>query len=64
MRRILPHLLLIGAVMLLVLLVLSFFNPHMGFLSSDVTRVFYAVLGVVAVAEAVVSIVRDRRGDR
>ena len=59
--RVLPHLVLILAVMLLVLVVLNEFNPYMGFLSSGVTRVYYIIFAVLALALSIADAVRDRR---
>lgn len=65
MKRILllllPHLVVIGSLMLLVFLVLNEFNPYMGFLSSDVTRWFYLIYALAALSLAITSIIRSRR---
>ena len=60
--RVLPHLVVILAVMLLVFVVLNEFNPYMGFLSSEITRIFYIVFAVLALVLGVVCVARDRRG--
>ena len=60
-RRILPHALMILAALFLVLLVLNEFNPYMGFLSSDVSKLFLLAFCAVALANGVVAVIRDRR---
>ena len=62
LERFLPHLVIILAVMGLVLQVLNEFNPYMGFLSGDATRVWTLCFIVLALVNAIVSVVRDRKG--
>ena len=52
-RRCLAHLLIAMLLALAVLVVLDGYNPAMGFLNSDVTKIFYAVLCAVGLFTAV-----------
>ena len=60
-RAVLPHAVLLLAVMFLVLLVLHEFNPYMNFISSDVSRLWLLAFSILAVVHAVVCIIRDRK---
>ncbi|MBR1659664.1 MAG: hypothetical protein IJ705_05055 [Oscillospiraceae bacterium] len=60
LRAILPHAVLVLAVMFLVLLVLHEFNPYMNFIGSGVSRLWLLAFCVLAAANALVCIVRDR----
>ena len=52
-KRCLAHLLIAMLLALAVLVVLDGYNPSMGFLNSDMTKVFYLVLCVVGLFTAV-----------
>ena len=59
-RAVLPHALLVLSVMFLVLLVLHEWNPTMNFIGSSVSRIWLLGFCIVAVINAVQSIVRNR----
>ena len=61
LRAVLPHALLVLAVMFLVLLVLHEWNPTMNFIGSSVSRKWLLGFCIVAAVNAVVCIVQDRR---
>ena len=61
LRAVLPHALLVLAVMFLVLLVLHEWNPTMNFIGSSVSRKWLLGFCIVAVVNAVVCIVQDRK---
>ena len=58
---ILPHTVLVLALMFLVLLVLHEYNPYMNFIGSGVSRIWLLAFCVLAIANSVVCIVRERR---
>ena len=60
LRAALPHTVLVLAVMFLVLLVLHEYNPYMNFIGSGVSRCWLLAFCVLAIANAVVCIRRDR----
>ena len=60
-RRILPHAVMVLAVMFMVLLVLNGFNPRMGFISSDISRKWLWAFCVLALINGIVTVIRDRR---
>ena len=53
MRKCLAHLLISLLLVLAVLVILDGYNPAMGFLNSDVSKVFYTVLCAVGLFAAV-----------
>ena len=53
LRLCLAHLLISMLLALVALVILDGFNPAMGFLNSDVTKIFYAVLCAVGLFTAV-----------
>ena len=61
LRAALPHAVLVLALMFLVLLVLHEYNPYMNFIGSSVSRVWLLAFCLLALANAVVCIIRDRR---
>ena len=52
-RRIMAHLMISLLLVLAALVILDSFNPAMGFLNSDVSKVFYAVLCAVGLFTSV-----------
>lgn len=52
-KRIVAHLMISMLLVLAALVVLDSFNPAMGFLNSEVTKVFYSLLCVVGLFTAV-----------
>ena len=59
--RILPHLVLILAVMMLVFFCIDLVNPAMAFLNNDVTKYLLAVNSVLTAILAVCAIVRHEK---
>ena len=53
LRKCLAHLMISLLLVLAVLVILDGYNPAMGFLNSDVSKVFYAVLCAVGLFTAV-----------
>ena len=53
MKRYAAHLLISLLLVLAVLVILDGYNPAMGFLNSDVSKVFYAVLCAVGLFTAI-----------
>ena len=62
LRAILPHLVLVLALMFLVLLVPHEYNPYMNFIGSSQSRVFLLAFCLLALILSVSVIARDRRG--
>ena len=63
MARILPHLTLVLALVLMVLFVLDRFNGNMAFLTSEITKWMLFVLGVLSVTTAALLIAHQWRDD-
>lgn len=57
----LPHLLIIFSLMLLVFVVIDYFNSAMNFINNSMTKTLMFVTGVIAITSAVLLIIRQRR---
>ena len=56
----LPHLMISMLLVLFLLVILDGYNPAMGFLNSNVSKVFYLSLGIVGLINAASLIFRTR----
>lgn len=56
LKTVLPNLCIVLSVMILVFLCIDYFNPAMQFVDNEITKVLMFVLGVVAVAVAIMYI--------
>jgi len=59
--RILPHIAIILAAVLITLLILDYYNPNMYFYDNETTRVMFLVFCVAALANGVIMVVIDRK---
>ena len=56
----LPHLMISMLLVLFLLVILDGYNPAMGFLNSNVSKVFYLSLGIVGLINAASLVFRTR----
>lgn len=56
----LPHLMISMLLVLFLLVILDGYNPAMGFLNSNVSKVFYLSLGIVGMINAASLVFRTR----
>ena len=56
----LPHLMISRLLVLFLLVILDGYNPAMGFLNSNVSKVFYLSLGIVGLINAASLVFRTR----
>ena len=59
-QRLLPHLFIILAIILITLLILNGYNPTMGFMEYEVTEAGLYVLGFAALINGILTIIIDR----
>ena len=62
-KRLLPHFVLVLAVVFMVFLVLNKYNPTMAFLSNRYSNVLMWAFCVLALAESIFFVIRNRRGE-
>lgn len=60
----LPHLSIVLAGLLLVLVVVDYFNGSMGFLNSDATKVIMLLVSITSIVNALLLIARGRAAER
>lgn len=56
----LPHLMISMLLVLFLLVILDGYNPAMGFLNSNVSKVFYLALGIIGLINAASLVLRTR----
>ena len=59
-KVLLPHLMISMLLVLFLLVILDGYNPAMGFLNSNVSKVFYLSLGIVGLINAASLVFRTR----
>ena len=64
LKRLLPDLAAAMALGMVVLAILDSFNPFMSFLTSNCTKVYAVILGIVSVASALTVAVERARNNR
>lgn len=59
--KLLPHLAIILAAVLITLLILDYYNPNMYFYDNETIRVMFGVLCAAAIANGIIMVVTDRK---
>ena len=59
-KVLLPHLMISMLLVLFLLVILDGYNPAMGFLNSNVSKVFYLAKGLIGLINAVSLVLRTR----